>query len=117
MQIISILIYAVVSVAGLTLVKLGSSSPLALSIGQSGFSVGIGWITLLGLVLYVVSFLLYMTLVAKCSLTYLTPVSSGIVYVLTMIVSIFVLKEQVTLLQWGGWCLILAGVIMMNIKK
>ena len=117
MQIVSILIYAALSVAGLTLVKLGSSSPLTLTIGQAGFSLGVGWITLLGLVLYIVSFLVYMTLVAKYSLTYLTPVSSGLVYILTMVVSLCILKEQVTPMQWGGWCLILVGVLLMNIKK
>lgn len=117
MQIVSIVIYAVISVAGLTLVKLGSNSPLSFTMGQSGFSIGMGWMTLLGLVLYVASFLIYMTLVAKNNLTYLTPVSSGIVYVLTMVVSLCVLKEQVTPLQWGGWCLILVGVVLMNIKR
>lgn len=117
MQILIIIVYAAISVAGLTLVKLGSSNPLTLSVGATGFSFGVGWITLLGLILYVVSFLIYMTLVAKNSLTYLMPVATAITYILTMSVSLAVLKEQVTPVQWAGCALILVGVILMNLKK
>ena len=117
MQIITIIIYAIISVAGVTLVKLGGRNPLVFSFVQGGFSFGAGWTTVLGLVLYVISFLIYMTLVAKNNLTYLTPVSSGMVYILTLVVSLVVLKEQVGTLQWIGWCLILVGVVLMNIKK
>ena len=117
MQLITIIIYAVISVTGLTLVKLGSSNPLSFSLEHTGFSFGVGWLTLLGLVLYIISFLIYMTLIAKNSLTYVTPVASAIVYILTMVVSLVVLKEQVTPMQWVGWCLILVGAVLMNLKK
>ena len=117
MQIITIIIYAIISVTGLTLVKLGSGNPLSISLGQSGFSFGVGWVTLLGLVLYIVSFLIYMTLIAKNNLTYVTPIASAVVYILTMIVSLVVLREQVTVMQWIGWSLILVGAFLMNLKK
>lgn len=117
MQFIVIIIYALISVSGLTLVKLGSNNPISFGISQGGFSLSVGWITLLGLVLYIISFLIYMTLVAKNNLTYLSAVSSAVVYILTMIVALVILKEQVTSLQWIGWCLILTGVVLMNIKK
>ena len=117
MQIITVIIYALISVAGLTLVKLGSNNPLSFVASQNGFSFGTGWITLLGLVLYIVSFLIYMTLIAKNNLTYITPVSSAVVYILTMVVSLVVFREQVTSIQWIGWCLILVGVVLMNLKK
>ena len=42
MQIITIIIYALISVAGLTLVKLGSNNPLSFTFGSSGFSFGNG---------------------------------------------------------------------------
>ena len=115
MQVITIIIYAIVSVTGLTLVKLGSSTPLSVSLQQSGFSFGVGWV--LGLILYILSFLIYMTLIAKNNLTYITPVSSAVVYILTMVVALCIFKEQVTPVQWIGWCLILVGVVLMNVKK
>lgn len=117
MQILTIILYAIISVAGLTLVKLGSNNPLAFSIGTSGCFVSVGWMTLLGLVLYIASFLIYMTLVAQNNLTYVTPIASAVVYILTMIVSIVVLKEQMTVMQWTGWSLILVGAFLMNLKK
>lgn len=117
MQIIVLIIYAIISVAGVTFVKLGSGAPLSFAVGSNGITFGVGWLTLLGLLLYVISFLVYMTLVAKSNLTYLTPVSSGMVYVLTLIVSLTLFKEQITPTQWMGWCLIIGGVILMNIRK
>lgn len=117
MQFFSIIIYALLSVGGLTLIKLGSQNPLSISVGANGISLGAGWITLCGFVLYVVSFLIYTTLVTKNNLSYITPVSSAVVYILTLVVSLVVFKEQMTMVQWGGWCLILIGVVLMNLKK
>lgn len=117
MPILTIILYAVISVAGLTLVKLGSGNPLMFALGKTGFSFSTGWITLLGLLLYVVSFLIYMTLVAKNNLTYLTPVSSAVVYILTTLVSLIVFRETMTPLQWLGWTLILVGAFLMNLHK
>lgn len=117
MQIFMIILYAAISVTGLTLVKLGSGNPLSFSVGGTGFSVCIGWVTLLGVVLYIVSFLIYMTLVTKNTLTYLTPVSSAVVYILTTLVSLVVFRENMTPLQWIGWTLILVGVFLMNLHK
>jgi drug/metabolite transporter (DMT)-like permease len=117
MQILTIILYAVISVTGLTLVKLGSGNPVSFAVGQSGFSFGAGWLTLLGLLLYVVSFLIYMTLVAKNNLTYLTPVSSAVVYILTTAVSLIVFRESMTPVQWIGWTLILVGAFLMNLHK
>lgn len=117
MQFITIIIYALISVSGLTLIKLGSANPLSIGVGQSGLSFNIGWVTLCGFALYVASFLIYMGLVSKSNLSYLTPVSSAVVYVLTLIVSLVIFKEQMTAQQWAGWCLILVGVVLMNLKK
>lgn len=117
MQIITIILYAVISVTGLSLVKLGSHHPLSFAVGADGFSVGAGWMTLLGLVLYVISFLIYMTLVAKNNLTYLTPVSSAVVYILTTLVSLVLFRETMTPMQWVGWSFILVGAFLMNLHK
>ena len=117
MQFVSIIIYAIVSVSGLTLVKLGSENPLTLEIAKNYFSMNAGWVTILGLLLYVVSFLMYMKLVAQNSLTYLMPVSQGVVYLLTLLVSLYVLHEKMAMHQWMGCLLILSGLILMNIKK
>ena len=117
MQFVTIIIYAIVSVSGLTLVKLGSENPLNLEISRNYFSVNVGWVTILGLLLYIVSFLMYMKLVAQNSLTYLMPVSQGVVYVITLLVSLFILHEKMALHQWVGWLLILGGLVLMNLKK
>lgn len=117
MQFVTIILYAIISVGGLTLIKLGGSNPLSLEINHAGVSFGMGWLTLCGFILYVASFLIYMTLVSKNNLSYITPVSSAVVYALTLVVSLVIFKEHMSVVQWIGWCAILVGVVLMNIKK
>ena len=116
MQLLVIVIYACCAVAGLTFFKLGSTQQLSLEITARSIGLKISWLSILGMLMYVVSFLIYLSLVAKNNLTYLTPVSSGVVYILTLIVSLLVFKERLTVNQAIGWCCILVGLFFMNKK-
>ena len=116
MQYIIIAIYVLFSVSGVVFFKLGSANALALELSQSSFSLKISWLSILGLACYIVSFLIYMGLVTKNSLSYLIPVVTGAVYLLTMLSSVLIFKEHIQLLQLAGSILILAGLVLMNIR-
>ena len=77
----------------------------------------LSYLTLLGLVLYVVSFLMWIVIVQQFDLSYIQPVTTGLSYVLIIAASIFVLKETVAPMQWVGLGFILVGVILMNLKR
>ena len=116
MQYVVMSVYVLFSVAGVTCCKLVSSGTLNISMTNTYFSIKISWLSVLGLMLYVVSFLIYMGLISKNQLSYLIPLITGAVYLLTMASSVIIFKEQIHFLQLLGSGLILAGLILMNIK-
>ena len=116
MQYVVMSVYVLFSVAGVTCFKLGSSGTLNISMTNTYFSIKISWLSVLGLLLYVVSFLIYMGLISKNQLSYLIPLVTGAVYLLTMLSSVVIFKEQIRFFQLAGSILILLGLILMNIK-
>lgn len=116
MFVIVLAIYALLSVGGLTLFKLGSQQALNIGITGGALSLNISWLSLAGLAMYVCSFFIYMGLVSKIQLSYLAPISTGVVYVLTLAAAIFIFREPVTVLKMAGVFLVLCGIILMNIK-
>lgn len=117
MFIVIILIYAIMSVGGLTLFKLGAQRALHIGITSTAFSLEISWLSLIGLAMYVCSFLIYMGLVSKIQLSYLTPISTGIIYMLTLAAAIIVFQETLTPYKLVGAVLVLIGIVLMNIKQ
>lgn len=97
-----IIIYVMFSNGGLLTVKYG-------------FDNKINYIILIGLCMYVISFLLYMYLVSKYNLTYIIPICTGVSYVLIFVFSFFLLKESMSILESIGFFLIMLGIIFINI--
>lgn len=116
MKYILLFLYAVLSVSGVVLFKIGSTVTLSIAVSRNVFSMQISWLSVLGLSCYVISFLMYMWMVSKNNISYLVPVASGIVYILTMLSSVLVLKEQVGKGQLLGISFILIGLLLMNLK-
>ncbi|MBR0368540.1 MAG: hypothetical protein IJH86_09155 [Clostridia bacterium] len=116
MFIIILAIYAVLSVGGLTLFKLGAQRALSVGVAGGILSVNISWLSLAGLAMYVCSFLIYMGLVSKIQLSYLTPISTGVIYTLTLAASMLIFHEPMSAMKLAGVLLVLCGIILMNIK-
>lgn len=117
MFVLFLILYVTLSVGGLVLFKLGSAEkPVALSLRGGGFSFQIALKSIIGLLCYVVSFLLYMYLVSIYNLNYIAPIATGLSYVLTLVSSYTIFKEPFTTFQIIGVALILIGIILMNIK-
>ena len=114
MKYILVALYIAASVSGLFMMKLGGEMQFAILDGQLRAQVGLQ--NLLGILLYCVSFVLYLTILPKFDLSYIFPLCTGIVYILIIGFSRFILKETITTLQMGGIVLVLIGVIIMNIK-
>ena len=116
MQYIIIAVYIFCSVSGLICFKLGSADILALDISPKFFSLKISWLSVLGLVLYIISFLIYMGLISRNNLSYVGPVTTGVVYLLLMIFSVVIFKETIQPVQIVGGFFIFLGLILMNIQ-
>ena len=116
-NIVLITIYVILTVSGLVFFKLGSTKDFTLGIGNGSFSMSINFIAILGVICYICSFLLYMFLVSKFDLSYIVPVTQGIVYVLIFLSSIGVFKEKISTTGIVGMLMVIIGIVLLNIKK
>lgn len=116
-NIILIAVYIILTIGGVVLFKLGTQKDFLVSIATGVFTLKISLLSIIGLVCYLCSFFMYMFLISKFDLTYIVPVTTGIVQVATFVLAIIIFKESVTVSKVVATGLILIGVILLNIKK
>ncbi|WP_127582223.1 hypothetical protein [Paenibacillus koleovorans] len=101
----------VMTVAGSTLLKLGSKS-----IKFDGAMVGIllsylgSPVILAGFATYALAAFLWVYCLSVFELSFVTFVTS-VQYVLLLIVAIFIFQEQISMMKWAGCAFIMVGVI------
>lgn len=116
MQFILIGIYLILTMSGLILMKLGGNTgTIAMNDGNINF--GISPVSLMGFICYIGSFFLYTKMVVMFDLSYLTPICTGIVQILTLIASKVVFKENITIQGIIGASIIIMGLLIMNWKR
>ena len=116
MKLLLIGIYLICTTSGLVLMKLGGNpGTLALNSGTVSFS--INWISAIGFVSYLISFLLFTKIVVMYDLSYIFPILTGIVQIITLIASKIVFKEEFTMQGIIGASIIIIGIIVMNLPK
>lgn len=112
MQYFLMILYAVVANVGLVIMKIGTSK-----INSDSFLNGIlNFPFITGFLMSVISFGLYIYLIAKLNLTYVIPMTSALSFLIIFFTSILILKEQISLLQGIGFFTILLGIILLNLK-
>ena len=116
MQFLLIGLYLVLTVAGLVFMKLGGN-PGTFSAENGTLTFGINWISAIGFVCYLFSFLLFTRVVVMFDLSYIYPIITGKVQILTLIASAIVFKENMSIQSIIGASLIIIGIIVMNFKK
>lgn len=117
MRILMIILYLTFTVSGLILMKKGGNAgKITLTAGEFGFT--ISWISALGFICYIISFLLFTRIIMMFeNVSYISPICNGIAQVMIMVASWLILKERLTGLSIGGAALVIIGVVIMNIKK
>ena len=108
-------VYVLFTTGGLVCLKLGGSS-LGLSF-KSGINFKIGYITLLGFILYIGSFLMWQKLLTTYDLSYIVPITTGIVQVVVLLASYFIFKETITLTNLIGIIFVIIGIVLISLKK
>ncbi len=108
-------VYLVFSASALVLLKFGSSN-LSFLWENSAFQFRIDPWFVSGLSLYALSFLLSLYLIKNLNLSFIYPLSAGIINISVCALSFFILKESISPLHWGGIFLIAAGIVLINIK-
>lgn len=116
MQVILVMIYIVLTLSGLVLMKLGGNpGSFAVENGNINFEMSIT--SLIGLVCYLCSFLLFTRIVVMFDLSYIMPLTTAIVQILTLAVSKVIFKEEFTWQVITGAGLVIIGVLIMNWKR
>lgn len=116
MRIILIIVYLALSTSGLVFMKLGGNTG-SISMNNGTLNFGISPVSLLGLCCYIGSFFLFTRIVLLFDLSYITPICTGIIQILTLISSKVVFKENITIQGAVGASIIIIGLLLMNWKK
>ena len=112
-----LLLYVLTTSGGLVALKLGSGSGAFLEFISGKLVFNFSLMNLFGVLLYGVSFLLYIYLIAKNDLGYIVPLTTALVYAVVFIASFLIFKESFTFTKIAAIVLILSGLILLNIKN
>ncbi len=116
MKIILIVIYLLLTVAGLVLMKMGGNSG-TISIANKELTFGISLVSGLGFLCYICSFLLYTKIIMMFDLSYIVPLTTGIAQILTLIASYVIFKDEMSFQSVGGAIIVIIGILLMNYKR
>ena len=115
-NIILFILYVLLSSSGLILFKLGASnSNIHLTI--LGLSISFSIKSIIGILCYGFSFLLWMVIISRMDLTIAMPFSIALVNTLVVVGSCLILKEKLTLNQGIGIFIVIFGVCFMSWGK
>ena len=112
-----VVLYIIFAVSGSTLLKLGASEAVKTLFVVPVVNMSVSLTSLIGFICYGLSFLFYTVLLSKFELSFISPLTVGIVYVLLMFTAFIFFKEPITMAKISGSLLILIGILLMLIKK
>ena len=101
------ILYVIFTTSALFLMKMGGNS-LTLTLKNS-LTFKIGYLTLLGLLFYIISFILWQKLIVSFDLTYVVPITTGIVQIIILAGGVLFFKESINLTNLIGIILIIIG--------
>ncbi len=115
MKFILVIIYLILTLSGLFFIKKGGN-PGKLKLQKKEMSFSINLISAIGLLSYLCSFLLFTKIVVMFDLSYIMPIVTGIVQVMTLIIANVFFKESISKKGIIGASLVILGIIIMNFK-
>lgn len=106
-------LYVILSSSGIILFKLGSSD-MSIRFLNSQLNMNIPFLSVLGLLCYLISFVLWMIIISKSDVSFIVPLGLGLTNVLILVGSVVVLKEEINLYAICGIVFILVGTLLIN---
>lgn len=113
---ILVVMYILLTIAGLVLMKIGGNTG-NIKLEKDCFIFSMSFLSLLGFICYIASFLIFTNIVVKFELSYIMPVTAGLIQVLTLLSGYIVFKENVTFNGIVGVILVILGIVVMNVKS
>lgn len=112
---ILLIIYVLFSSLGMVLIKKGGSNS-HVSITSKNFEISITWVVVLGLLMYLISFILWIVVLQLFPLTYISPIAYGLVFISIAVFSYFILGIKLTKGQLVGAAFIIMGIFFGSTK-
>lgn len=113
MSIFIIVSYIVLTVSGVLLMRCGATYDKVASLMILGYKINV--ITILGILCYGFSFMLWIYLLQKYEISKILPFTVGISNVITILGACFLLGESISILKGIGVAVIIAGLIIINL--
>ena len=113
MQVVLIIVYLTLTVSGLVLMKKGGN-PGTVAVANGDINVGMSLVSMAGFICYICSFLLFTRMVVMFDLSFILPLCTGIVQILSLISARFIFKEEFGIRGVIGASMIIIGIIVMN---
>lgn len=110
-------LYVLATASALVVLKLGAKAGAPAEFIGGKLHLNLNPYVFTGIVLYGTSFLLYIYLISKYDLGYIIPLTTALVYALIFVASFVIFHEVFTLLKVIGIVLIIAGLVLLNLKK
>jgi len=115
MKYLLVFVYIISTSVGMILIKKDSEN-IEFKITSGNISIHLTLQYIIGLLLYIVSFLLWVIILKKFKITYISPIVYGLVFVLLSILSYFILKDRIEIRNIIGFILIFLGVLISSLK-
>lgn len=110
---ILIVLYVIFAVSGSTLIKYGGLSGIKTLFSLPIVNINISLITFIGVICYGLSFIFYTILLNKFELSFISPLTVALVYILLMLTAFLIFKEPINTIKLVGCGLILIGILLM----
>ncbi len=108
-------VYLLLSLAGVTFIKSGHNTESILEIPGIGLSLSLR--TVIGIIFYGLSFLVFVFWVSKLNIGIVIPVVSGLFCCAVTAIGYFVFKENISIGQLAGISLIIIGTFIVGAVK
>ena len=109
-------LYVVFAATGMLFIKMGGAGA-SLQLSLKLVSLQMNPLLLLGMLFYIISFVLYIFLLQKADLNYIIPLCAGVTNVVAVLFGILILKEKLQPLGAVGVALVIIGVTLMTLVK
>ncbi len=113
---IVIVAYVALTSLGLIAIKIGTGNSQQVWQLSDKLTLPLNIPMILGVLLYTLSFLVYIFLISKFELSYIIPVATALVYVVVFAAAFLFFKEHFTLLKLVAIVFIIVGVMLLNTK-
>lgn len=115
-KLLVVLVYTVLSALGMVLIKKGGKDVKCAAI-DGKIDLSINMVFCLGLLLYLFSFILWLYVLQLFTLTYISPVVYGGVYILITVFSTILLDERINVKMIMASILIIAGIVLASMSN